>query len=103
MFAQANELIYAGALYDKNGEAKKALDNYNKSIKIYDELIKKSKKEEYFLERGIAYFLANRENDAKNEIEKLKDKDPENSLYQALLRYHKEECLEIVLDSAKIE
>lgn len=87
-------MAYKGTDYEKKGNIKKAMEYYKQSIRAYDELINKKNRpqkqlSQLRLNRALIYFLADKENEAKIEIENLKESEPNNILYNELLHSSK--------------
>lgn len=93
--------VFAGILYDRQGQTKKAIKYYNKSIEIYNERIENPNKAAITsanrLNRAFSYILLGQEEKGKAEMNILKKEEPENIMIDELLKISKEEYINQIL------
>lgn len=89
--------VFAGMLYDRQGETEKARKYYEKSIEIFDDRIANPGKEEMILanrlNRAFSYILLGQVEKGKTELTLLKQEEPENFMIDEFLKISKEDYL----------
>lgn len=88
----AETVFYLGMLYDFTQSSEKANELYRKSIKLFDERLKKHNLDQVGnrSNRAVAMILLGNVSEGNDELKKLIDKYPENIIIQKFLNFDKE-------------
>ena len=91
----------AGMLNEKLGNSEKAAKYYQKSIELFDKRINDPEKKDRIvqnkLSRALSLVLLGKEDKAKEELTKLKNENPNNSMITNFMDIKKKEFLEQIL------
>ncbi|MCB0762665.1 MAG: tetratricopeptide repeat protein [Flavobacteriales bacterium] len=89
--------VFAGMLYDRQGETEKAKKYYEKSIEIFNDRIANPDKTDMIsanrLNRAFSYILLGQEEKGKAEMTLLKKEEPENIMIDEFLKISKEDYI----------
>nr|WP_319266232.1 tetratricopeptide repeat protein [uncultured Draconibacterium sp.] len=89
--------VFAGMLYDRQGDREKAKKYYEKSIDIFNDRIENPDKADMIsanrLNRAFSYILLGQEEKGKAEMTLLKQEEPENIMIDEFLKISKEEYI----------
>ncbi len=93
----AKEWTFTGMLHEWLGDTITAFIYYNKSIELYDDRIANPEKENEIeankTQRAISYILVGEEGKAREELQKLKDDNPDNAMSEELFEIDKSEYM----------